>query len=78
MQFLRFLRATMMASCPAVRTAEMIRVVVKVKELSQAGGINPLGHCPIEVRVVCRVLHLLTTEVMCWKDSLGRIPTHAS
>jgi hypothetical protein len=51
--------------------------VVKVKELSQAGCINPLGHCPIEVRVVCRVLHLLITEVMCWKDSLGRILTDA-
>tara|TARA_B110000240_G_C13440158_1_gene427710 strand:- start:301 stop:528 length:228 start_codon:yes stop_codon:yes gene_type:complete len=71
MQFLQCLGAIVVALRPAVRTAEMIKAVVRAKELAEIG---PPQQCPIEVRAVCRAAHLLIIEVTCWKDKVDRMP----
>ena len=71
----------MVASFPAVRMAEMVKVEARLRELRELrvkGEIGPVGQGSIGARAVCRALHLLITEVTYWKDKVDKIPRGAS
>jgi hypothetical protein len=77
-QFLQFFAAIMVAPRPVVRKVEVIRAADRAKELSGVGEIGSPMQFPIEVRAVSKVLHLLITEVTCWKDKVDRTPRGVS
>ena len=68
----------MVAPRPVVGKVEVIRAADRAKELSEVGEIVPPKQFPIEVRAVCKVFHLLITEVTCWKDKVDRTPRGVS
>ena len=78
MQFLQLFAEIMVAPRPVVRKVEVIRAADRAKELSGVGEIGSPKQFPIEVRAVSKVLHLLITEVTCWKDKVDRTPRGVS